>query len=95
MSKNKKEIIREIAEEQGLTLKEVTTVVDSFFEKTSEVLTDKDASVEVYGFGKFVITERSARAGINPVTKEKIDIPASNMVKFKPSKQLKDKVNGK
>lgn len=44
------------------------------------------------GFGKFEVTERSARTGINPATKEKIEIPASKSVKFKPSKALKDQV---
>ena len=48
----------------------------------------KDVSIN--GFGKFEVRERNARKGINPATKEEIDIPAMKSVGFKPSKTLKD-----
>lgn len=50
-------------------------------------------TVDLAGFGKFEITERKAREGINPLTKEKIQIEASKSVKFKISKALKEAVN--
>ena len=43
-------------------------------------------------FGTFQITERKERKGINPITKEVINIPASKVVKFKPAKKLKEQV---
>lgn len=46
--------------------------------------------MDLYGFGKFTVAERAARSGFNPATKEKIEIPASRAVKFKPAKALKD-----
>ena len=49
--------------------------------------------MDIFGFGKFEVTERGERDGINPVTMEKIRIKASKNVKFRPSKSLKDKVN--
>ena len=48
--------------------------------------------VLISGFGTFKVNDRKARKGINPFTKEEIDIPASNAVRFKPSKSLKDAV---
>lgn len=42
---------------------------------------------------KFEITERKAREGINPLTKEKIQIEASKSVKFKIARALKEAVN--
>ncbi|WP_346775424.1 HU family DNA-binding protein [Faecalicoccus pleomorphus] len=48
--------------------------------------------VSISDFGIFQITERAARKGINPMTKEEIDIPASNVVKFKPAKKLKEQI---
>ena len=48
---------------------------------------------DLAGFGKFEITERKAREGFNPLTKEKIQIEASKSVKFKVAKALKEAVN--
>ena len=47
-----------------------------------------DGKVVLVGFGTFSVTERSARKGINPRTKEPIDIPAKKVVKFKAGSEL-------
>ena len=47
-------------------------------------------TVDMFGFGKFPVTERAARSGINPATREKIEIAATKAVKFKSAKALKD-----
>jgi len=49
----------------------------------------KDQSVQLIGFGTFSVTERAAREGINPQTREKIQIKASKSVKFKAGAGLK------
>ena len=49
--------------------------------------------VSIVGFGKFGVTERSAREGRNPQTGEKISIEASKSPKFKASSVFKDAVN--
>lgn len=49
----------------------------------------KDQSVQLIGFGTFSVTKRAARTGINPQTKEKINIKESSSVKFKPGAGLK------
>ncbi|MBN2069356.1 MAG: HU family DNA-binding protein [Opitutales bacterium] len=49
----------------------------------------KDKSVQLIGFGTFSVTKRAARTGVNPRTKEKIEIAASKSVKFKPGAGLK------
>ena len=79
----KKDIISNIAEDSHLTKKDITEVVGLSEGKT----------VDLAGFGKFEITERKAREGINPLTKEKIQIEASKSVKFKIAKALKEAVN--
>lgn len=50
----------------------------------------KTGSVQLIGFGTFSTTERAARSGVNPRTKEKIHIPASKSVKFKVGAKFKD-----
>lgn len=43
----------------------------------------KDGKVVIPGFGTFSVTERAARKGINPLTKQEITIAAKKSVKFK------------
>lgn len=49
----------------------------------------KDKSVQLIGFGNFVVKNRKARKGINPKTGESIQIKASRTVGFKAGKALK------
>lgn len=51
---------------------------------------EKTGSVQLIGFGTFSIATRTARTGVNPRTKEKIQIPASKSVKFKVGAKFKD-----
>lgn len=88
----KKDIISNIAEESNLTKKEVTEIVDSTLSQIFAAL-EQGKTVDLAGFGKFEITERKAREGFNPLTKEKIQIEASKSVKFKVAKALKEAVN--
>ena len=48
--------------------------------------------VDISGFGKFEVKERAARKGINPQTKEVIEIAAAKVPGFKASKSLKDSI---
>lgn len=48
-----------------------------------------DEVVQLIGFGTFNVTERAAREGVNPRTKERIQIKASKSVRFKPGAGLK------
>ena len=53
-------------------------------------LSDAGKKVQLSGFGAFEVKEREARIGRNPHTKEAIEIPATKVPVFKPSKALKD-----
>ena len=61
--------------------------LDAVLESIGEELKN-DGKVVLVGFGTFSVNERSARKGINPRTKEPIDIPAKKVVKFKAGSQL-------
>ena len=90
---NKKDLAEKLAEEFGCSKKDATAYVQFVFVFDTVADTLKDnGTVDVFGFGKFSISERAARTGINPATKEKIEIAASKSVKFKASKALKDAV---
>ena len=69
----------------------VAEAVNAVFAAISETLKD-GGEVSVSGFGKFEVSERAARQGVNPATGEKIQIAASKAPKFKPAKALKEAV---
>lgn len=85
----KKEIISEIASNGSLTKATATKVVDMFLNNIVENL-KKGNEVNLNGFGKFSVSERAAREGINPLTKEKIQIAAKKSVKFKGQGSMKN-----
>lgn len=76
----------------GLSRNQAGEAVDCVFDCISNHLTDGER-VQIPGFGTFVVSERAARDGINPATRQRIRIPASKGVRFKPAKDLKEKLN--
>ena len=89
---NKDALVQRVSEEfVAIQKKEMDKIVSCVFDIMKETLSE-DESLEIAGFGKFVVNERKEHMGINPVTKEKMMIPASKYVKFTSSKQLKEAV---
>lgn len=88
---NKKDIIKKVAENTGMTQKDVTAIVDTFVDTVMDSI--KDGKVSISGFGTFEVVERAARMGRNPKTGMVIEIPGSKSPKFKPAKAFKDFVN--
>lgn len=90
-SYNKKALVESLSTKLDVTKKQATEFVEAFLEEVTTALTNGD-KVDLSGFGKFEVKERPAREGFNPQTKEKIAVPASKKVSFKPAKALKDSV---
>lgn len=84
----KTELVAKMAEEAGLTKVQAEAALNAFVETVKEALVEGD-EVPVAGLGKFEVRERAARKGINPATKEPIEIPASKAPAFKASTALK------
>jgi len=89
---NKKDLITAIAEETGMTKKDVATVVDAAFDKITAAMVVGD-KVQLMGFGTFETRERGERTGKNPRTGETVTIAACKAPAFKAGKALKDAVN--
>ena len=89
---NKKDLIAAIAEETGMTKKDVSTVVDATFDKITAAMVAGD-KVQLMGFGTFETRERGERTGKNPRTGEEVKIAACKAPAFKAGKALKDAVN--
>ena len=85
----KSELVKAVADKCGTPTKDTSAVIDATFDAIAESLKAKD-SVAIAGFGSFATKDRAAREGINPSTREKIQIPARTVAVFKPAKQLKE-----
>lgn len=89
---NKTQLIDAVAEKSELSKVDARKALESFAEVIGEALKEGD-KVSFVGFGTFSVSERSARTGINPRTREKIQIPAKNVVKFKAGAEVTGAVN--
>ncbi len=87
----KAELIEVVASKTGLTKKDADKAISAVVEAITEALAKGD-KVQLVGFGTFDVRERSARTGLNPRTKETIEIPASKQPAFKAGQALKDAV---
>ena len=88
----KVELINAVAAKTGLTKKDSEKAVSAVFGTIADTLKEGE-KVSLVGFGTFDVKTRAAREGINPRTKEKIQIAASKLPPFKAGKALKDLVD--
>jgi len=88
---NKADLIEIVRETTGSTKAASGEAVDAIFEAMAKSL-KKEAGFTIVGFGTFKVSKRAARKGRNPQTGEAIKIAASKSVRFKASKQLKDRL---
>jgi DNA-binding protein HU-beta len=88
---NKTQLIEKIADEANASKSDA----QKFFEAFTEVVQSElkaGNQIQITGFGKFYVQERDARQGINPQTKQRINIPASKVPKFTAGNALKDHI---
>lgn len=88
---NKGELISKIAEDAGLTKVQAGAALDAVTDGVTSTLAKGD-KLTLVGFGTFSVTHRAARKGRNPQTGAEINIKAKNVVKFKPGKELAERV---
>ena len=89
---NKIELVNAIAAGAGLSKADAKKAIDVTLSAIADAL-KKEEKVALLGFGNFAVTERPARTGINPATKEKIEIAAKKVIKFKAGAELADALN--
>ena len=89
---NKTELVAAIAKNAELTKKDAEAALTAFTETVAAEL-KKGEKVQLVGFGTFKVSERAARTGINPSTKQQIQIPAKKVPTFTAGSELKAAVN--
>ncbi len=87
----KKEIVKAISEEIGLTQLKTKDIVQKTFDAIVETLV-ADGRIELRNFGVFEVKKRAARKARNPRTGEKVFVAEKFVVTFKPGKEMEEKV---
>ncbi len=94
MALTKNDIVEKLYLDLELPNKQAVETVESLLELIKSSLEAGD-DVLVSGFGKFCVKDKAERKGRNPATGEDAILPARQVVTFKFSGKLRDKVNGK
>ena len=89
---NKTELIEKIAAGAEITKADAKKALEAAVAAIKDALVEGD-KVQLVGFGTFSISEKPAREGVNPSTKEKIQIDAKKVAKFKAGAELADAIN--
>ena len=87
----KKEIVRTISEEIGLTQLKTKEIVQKTFDAIVETLVE-DGRIELRNFGVFEVKRRAPRKARNPRTGDKVFVPEKFVVTFKPGKEMEERV---
>ena len=84
---NKAELVAAVAAKTGMSKVAALAAVNATVDSIAEAL-KKGENVQLIGFGTFAVVKKAARKGINPATKQVINIPAKTVAKFKAGKGL-------
>lgn len=87
----KKEIVKTISEEIGLTQLKTKEIVQKTFDAIVETLVE-ERRIELRNFGVFEVKKRAARKARNPRTGDKVFVPEKFVVTFKPGKEMEERV---
>lgn len=89
---NKSELVSAMAGKSGMSKADSKKALDAFIASVTDGLKAGE-KIALVGFGTFSVAERCARTGINPATKQSIQIPAKKIAKFKPGADLADAID--
>jgi DNA-binding protein HU-beta len=90
----KSELVDQVADRADLTKQDAARAVEAVIATVEDALR-RGSEVTVAGFGKFHVSDRGARMGVNPRTGERIQIPASRVPRFTAGSGLKSAVKGR
>ena len=88
---NKNELVTRIATSGEITKVTAAKALESVLSHMAGAM-ERGERVTIAGFGSFRVVERAEQKGRNPQTGEPLTIPAHNVVKFRPGKNLCNRV---
>ena len=89
---NKSQLTRRLARTMHISVREATTVVNSLLSAMADALT-RGESIEIRGFGSFIVKHYSSYTGRNPKTGQLITVKPKKLPCFKVGKDLREQVN--
>ena len=89
---NKSELVADIDSRSGLSQADSKKALEALVGSITDLLV-AGGKLQLVGFGTFKVSERAARTGINPSTKQQIQIPAKKVPTFTAGSELKAAVN--
>ncbi len=89
---NKSELIEALAEKINVPIREAASITNTIIDTMSDALA-RGESIEIRGFGSFVVKEYGSYTGRNPKTGEKIQVAPKKLPFFKVGKDLREKVD--
>lgn len=87
----KKEIVRTISDDIGLTQLKTKEIVQKTFDAIIDALAT-EGRIELRNFGVFEVKKRAARKARNPRTGDQVEVPEKYVVTFKPGKEMEARV---
>lgn len=87
----KKDIVKDLADRVGLSQVDAKRIVQGTFDAILDTLV-ANKRIELRNFGVFEVKERQARKARNPRTGEPVEVPAKNVVTFKPGRLMEERV---
>ena len=89
---NKSELIEALAQEIGIPHREAAAITNTVIDTITDALA-RGESIEIRGFGSFVIKQYGSYEGRNPKTGKKIKVSPKKLPFFKVGKDLREQVN--
>ena len=89
---NKSELIEALAEKINMPMREAGSITNTLIDTMTEALANGD-SIEIRGFGSFVVKEYTSYTGRNPKTGQRIKVSPKKLPFFKVGKELRESVN--
>lgn len=92
VSMNKSDLVQIIADRQYVSLSNASLAVNAILGAIAKTIAEH-GRVEIRGFGVFNLAYRNPRKGRNPATGETVEVPGKFAPRFKPGKDLAERVN--
>ena len=89
----RKELALAVTNKLGISQRNAAEIVDTVFATLKNTLVGGE-SIKLVQFGSLIVRDKSPRRGRNPKTGESMLITKRQMVNFRPSRQLRDRLNG-
>ena len=91
MSISKKDLIKNIRFQTNISSSQAASIMESFLLLIKT--TSKSKTLKISSFGSFSFKKTPKRIGRNPKTKVSYIIPVTNKLNFKPSNNIKERIN--